>query len=764
MKFDFEYGQGTMSAELPDNTDIFIPGETVKDPDHIPEDQLEAAYLESLAHPIGMPTLTELAGPGKTVTIVVPDRVKGGEQATSHRKLSIKYILKELYAAGVEKKDILFIISNGLHPRSTEADAKAIFGEELFNEFWHTGQIISHDSEDQEHMVDLGTTHRGDPVYMNKYVFECDIPILIGHVQGNPYGGYSGGYKHSATGITNWKCIASHHVPSVMHRDDFTPVNGGSLMRNKFDEISMHMEEKMGHPFFCCDAVLDTQSRQIAIYSGYAKEMMPISWKLADKRTYVHWAEKKYDVLVFGMPQNFHYGDGMGTNPIMMMQALSAQVLRFKRVMSDNCVIICASTCNGYFHDERWPYLRELYDLFQHDHMNTLPDMNRLGEYFATNEEYIRKYRYTNAFHPFHGFSMMSCGHIAEMNTSAIYIVGAEEPGYARGMGLKTRATFEEALEDAKKILAKSRKEKLPIVDDDFNLKGLITIKDIEKQIKYPLSAKDGQGRLLCGAAIGITANCLERVEALVNAKVDVIVMDSAHGHSENVLRTVRMVKEKYPNLPVIAGNVATGEATRALIEAGVDAVKVGIGPGSICTTRVVAGIGVPQVTAVMDCYAVAKEYGIPVIADGGIKYSGDMTKAIAAGANVCMMGSIFAGCDESPGTFELYQGRKYKVYRGMGSIAAMENGSKDRYFQADAKKLVPEGVEGRVAYKGTVEDTVFQLMGGLRAGMGYCGTANIEALKENGQFVKISAASLKESHPHDIHITKEAPNYSVDE
>ena len=319
-------------------------------------------------------------------------------------------------------------------------------------------------------------------------------------------------------------------------------------------------------------------------------------------------------------------------------------------------------------------------------------------------------------------------------------------------------------LEDAKKILAKARKEKLPIVDKDGNLKGLITIKDIEKQIKYPLSAKDGQGRLLCGAAIGITANCLERVEALVNAKVDVIVMDSAHGHSENVLRTVRMVKEKYPNLPVIAGNVATGEATRALIEAGVDAVKVGIGPGSICTTRVVAGIGVPQVTAVMDCYAVAKEYGIPVIADGGIKYSGDMTKAIAAGANVCMMGSIFAGCDESPGTFELYQGRKYKVYRGMGSIAAMENGSKDRYFQADAKKLVPEGVEGRVAYKGTVEDTVFQLMGGLRAGMGYCGTANIEALKENGQFVKISAASLKESHPHDIHITKEAPNYSVDE
>ena len=319
-------------------------------------------------------------------------------------------------------------------------------------------------------------------------------------------------------------------------------------------------------------------------------------------------------------------------------------------------------------------------------------------------------------------------------------------------------------LEEAKQILAKARKEKLPIVDDDFNLKGLITIKDIEKTIKYPLAAKDSQGRLLCGAAVGITANVLDRVQALVEAKVDVVVLDSAHGHSENVLRCVRMIKEKYPELQVIAGNVATGEGTKALIEAGADAVKVGIGPGSICTTRIVAGIGVPQVTAIMNAYEVAKQYGVPIIADGGIKYSGDMTKAIAAGGSVCMMGSIFAGCDESPGTFELFQGRKYKVYRGMGSIAAMENGSKDRYFQSDAKKLVPEGVEGRVAYKGTVEDTVFQLMGGLRAGMGYCGTNTVEELKENGKFVKISAASLKESHPHDIHITKEAPNYSVDE
>lgn len=319
-------------------------------------------------------------------------------------------------------------------------------------------------------------------------------------------------------------------------------------------------------------------------------------------------------------------------------------------------------------------------------------------------------------------------------------------------------------LAEAKEILAKARKEKLPIVDKNGNLSGLITIKDIEKQIKYPSSAKDAQGRLLCAAGVGVTANILDRVDALVKAKVDAIVIDTAHGHSANVLRVVKMVRDAYPDLQIIAGNVATAEGTEALIKSGVDAVKVGIGPGSICTTRVVAGIGVPQVTAIMNAYSAAKKYGIPVIADGGIKYSGDMTKAIAAGANVCMMGSIFAGCDESPGTFELYQGRKYKVYRGMGSIGAMENGSKDRYFQENAKKLVPEGVEGRVAYKGSVEDTVFQLIGGIRSGMGYCGAPTIEDLKENGKFVKISAASLKESHPHDIHITKEAPNYSIEQ
>lgn len=317
-------------------------------------------------------------------------------------------------------------------------------------------------------------------------------------------------------------------------------------------------------------------------------------------------------------------------------------------------------------------------------------------------------------------------------------------------------------LEEAKEILSTHRIEKLPIVDKEGNLKGLITIKDIEKAIQYPNAAKDSQGRLYVGAAVGVTSDIISRVGKLVEAKVDVIVIDTAHGHSQSVINTVKEVKEAYPELQIIAGNVATGEATEALIKAGADAVKIGIGPGSICTTRVVAGIGVPQLTAVYDCAEAAKPYGIPVIADGGIKYSGDIVKAIAAGASVCMMGSMFAGCDESPGETELFQGRKFKVYRGMGSLAAMEKGSKDRYFQEDAKKLVPEGVEGRVAYKGYVEDVIFQLLGGLRAGMGYCGTPTVERLKEDARFVQITAASLKESHPHDIQMTKEAPNYTV--
>ena len=316
-------------------------------------------------------------------------------------------------------------------------------------------------------------------------------------------------------------------------------------------------------------------------------------------------------------------------------------------------------------------------------------------------------------------------------------------------------------LDEAKEILRKHKIEKLPLVDENGNLGGLITIKDIEKTAKYPNAAKDANGRLLVGAAIGITADVLDRVSALVDAKVDVLVLDSAHGHSQNIINCLKNVKEHFPQIPVIAGNIATGEAARELIEAGADAVKVGIGPGSICTTRIVAGVGVPQVTAINHVYEVAKEYGIPVIADGGIKYSGDRPKAVVAGADVIMMGSLFAGCEESPGDTEIYEGRKYKVYRGMGSIAAMEKGSKDRYFQTGTKKLVPEGVEGRVPYKGSLSDTIFQLIGGMRAAMGYCGAHTIEELKNNGKFVKITAAGLRESHPHDISITKEAPNYS---
>ena len=317
-------------------------------------------------------------------------------------------------------------------------------------------------------------------------------------------------------------------------------------------------------------------------------------------------------------------------------------------------------------------------------------------------------------------------------------------------------------LEEAKEILCRAKVEKLPLVDDDNRLCGLITIKDIEKASKYPNSAKDEHGRLLCGAAVGVTKDILERAGALLAAGADYLVLDSAHGHSKNIINCLSRLKEAYPDSQVIAGNIATAEAARDLISAGADAIKVGIGPGSICTTRVVSGIGVPQITAIMNAYSVAAEAGIPVIADGGIKYSGDLPKAIAAGANAIMIGSLFAGCEESPGASEIYQGRRFKVYRGMGSIAAMESGSKDRYFQENARKLVPEGVEGRVPYKGALADTVFQLMGGLRSGMGYCGTPDIESLKKNGRFVKISSAGLRESHPHDINITKEAPNYST--
>lgn len=317
-------------------------------------------------------------------------------------------------------------------------------------------------------------------------------------------------------------------------------------------------------------------------------------------------------------------------------------------------------------------------------------------------------------------------------------------------------------IEDAQKILMKHKIEKLPIVDDKGMLKGHITIKDIEKAVQYPNSARDAKGRLLCGAAIGVTDDVLDRAKALIDAQVDVLVLDSAHGHSANIIKCIKKVKAAFPNTPIIAGNIATAEAAEALIQAGADCIKVGIGPGSICTTRIVAGIGVPQITAVYDVACVAQKYGVPVIADGGIKYSGDIVKALAAGANVVMLGSLLAGCEEAPGDLEIYQGRQFKTYRGMGSIAAMQKGSKDRYFQTGSKKLVPEGVEGRVAYKGFVSDTIFQLCGGIRSGMGYCGAPTIEDLHAKSRFVRITGAGLKESHPHDIYITKEAPNYSA--
>ena len=450
MKVNFEYGQGFMNAELPDGTtDVFIPGETYPDPPHIPFDAMEAETRKSIQNPIGMPPISSSVKKGDKVTIVFPDRVKGGTQPTAHRIVSIPIIVEELLRAGVEKKDIKLICSNGLHRKNTEAEIRSLLGPKTFNEFWYTKQIANHDSEDWDNLVDLGFDEMGNHVIMNKEVFESDFAVLIGHSMGNPYGGYSGGYKHCVTGITHWKCIAEHHNPEVMHRADFIPTTTHSLMRRKFDAIGMYMEQRMGKKFFACDAVLDTKANQIAIFSGYARDIQPLCWEIANRRTFATWAEKKYDIMVFGMPQAFHYGNGMGTNPILMMQAISAQLLRHKRVLSDRCVVICSSICNGYWHKEEFPSYEATYEVFQKNYNNVLPDVAKYGEYFSSKKEYIDQYRFNYGYHPFHAFSMMSCGHIAEMNTSAIYIVGAMEPGWARGMGMKTRASFEEALEDA---------------------------------------------------------------------------------------------------------------------------------------------------------------------------------------------------------------------------------------------------------------------------------------------------------------------------
>ncbi len=444
-----EYGQGYLTAQLPDSADVFISGETVLDPPYLQD--VVTATRESIQHPIGMPPISRLVGPGGKVTISFPDRVKGGFQETSHRKTAIPLLIDECLRAGVAKQDILLICSTGLHRKNTDPEIRSLLGDQVYNAFMPTHQIVNHDSEDWENLVDLGSDELGDPVIMNRQVFESDLPILIGHVLGNPYGGYSGGYKMPATGLTHWKSIAAHHVPSVMHRPDFTPVSWHSDMRHRMNAIGKHMEAKMGKKFFMCDAVLDTFARQIAVFSGYGAEIQPLEWKVADRRTYIPWAEDKYDIMVFGMPQAFQYGDGHGTNPILIQQAIAANIIRHKRVLKDNAVVICASICNGYFHDEEFTGYRELYELFQKDSHQVLVDLDQFGESFSHRPEYVRRYREQFGYHPFHAFSMISCGHIAEMHTAATYVVGAQMPGYARAMGMKTRATVEEALRDAER-------------------------------------------------------------------------------------------------------------------------------------------------------------------------------------------------------------------------------------------------------------------------------------------------------------------------
>ncbi len=455
MKLSFEYGQGLMHTDLPDTTDVFIPGETVQDPPILPD--IIGATQKAIENPLGMKGLSEKVSADSKVVIIFPDRVKGGFQTDSHRKVSIPLLINECTKAGVNDRNITLICSNGLHRKNTREEIRSILGDDIFNRFWNLGQIVNHDSENWDNLVDLGCEEQYNArVIMNKQVYNADVAILVGHALGNPYGGYSGGYKHCATGITHWKCIGAHHTPSVMHRDDFVPVSTNSLMRSKFDAIGKHMEKMMGKDFFVCDAVLDTQQRQIAVFAGKAELVQQASWEIADQRTYVHWAEKKYDTMNFGMPQAFHYGNGMGTNPILMLQAISAQIIRHKRVLKDNPVVICSSICNGYFHDEEFPSYRETYELFQKNYANTLPEIERFGETMSMRKEYINAYRYGYGYHPFHAFSMISCGHIAEQLCAAIYIVGAQEPGYARGMGMKTRATFEEALADARKYTGKN--------------------------------------------------------------------------------------------------------------------------------------------------------------------------------------------------------------------------------------------------------------------------------------------------------------------
>ncbi len=465
----FEYGQGVMPAELPDDARIFVPGETVPDPPPLADPI--AATKAAIRRPIGMPPISELVKRGSTVTIAFPDRVKGGFHETAHRKVAIPILIEECLRAGVRKDDIRLICATGLHRKNTKEELRSLVGDAVFAEFWPTNQILNQDSEDADDLVDLGYDSDGDRVILNKTLFESDLPILLGHVMGNPYGGYSGGYKMACTGMANWRLIRDVHKADVVLHHDFVPVSGHSTQRKKFNTVGHFMEEKMGKRFFMVDAVLDTKNRQIAVYAGYGEEMQPTSWVEADKRTYVPWAQEKFDIVMFGMPQNFHYGNGHGTNPVLMIQAIGANIVRHKRVLKDNCVVICSSICNGYFHDEEFPSFREVYDLLQRDYNYTIPDIDRYGEYIATRREYVDRYRFKYAYHPYHAFVNLNMGHIAHVHTAATYIVGAYEPGYVRGIGMKPVATFADALRDAERytgprprILALPRAFKVPSV------------------------------------------------------------------------------------------------------------------------------------------------------------------------------------------------------------------------------------------------------------------------------------------------------------
>lgn len=450
MNVKLEYGDSTVDVKLPDeNVDIFETGVTVKDPKAL--DDVYTATKDAILHPIGVKPISEQVHKGSKVVIVFPDKVKGGFQDDSHRKTAIPIIIDECEKYGVEEKDILLICSNGLHRKNKPEEIKKILGDKIFDRFYKKGQIINHDSEDWDHLVDLGHEPKFNAkVVLNKYVYDSDICFLIGHVQGNPYGGYSGGYKHCATGITNWECISSHHCPQVMHRKDFVPVSSHSLMRQKFDAIGDWMEVCMKKKFFCVDAVLDSYSRQIAVFAGYAKQIEPLSWEVADKRTYVKWADKKYDIVIFGLPNDFQYGSRQGRNPILVEQAIAAQIIRLKRVLVENPVVIALAQCDGDFGDEEFPAMKPVYDYFN-THCNTLPEADSFHNEM-NNQKYFDMYRYNYAFHPYHCFSMISCAHIAEKECKAVYIVGAKAPGTARSMGMKTRSTVLEAIEDAKKF------------------------------------------------------------------------------------------------------------------------------------------------------------------------------------------------------------------------------------------------------------------------------------------------------------------------